>query len=109
MSTSVLLEFSMFPTSPDGREGAGVSGYVSKIIDAIDKSGVAYQLTPMGTIIECGSMKDALNVIEMAYECLSDCERVYSSLKFDIRKDKSNRLKTKIDSVENKLGRKVNH
>ena len=109
MSTSVLLEFSMFPTSPDGREGAGVSGYVSKIIDVIDKSGVAYQLTPMGTIIECGSMKDALNVIEMAYECLSDCERVYSSLKFDIRKDKSNRLKTKIDSVENKLGRKVNH
>ena len=109
MSTSVLLEFSMFPTSPDGREGAGVSGYVSKIIDVIDKSGVAYQLTPMGTIIECGSMKDALNVIEMSYECLSDCERVYSSLKFDIRKDKSNRLKTKIDSVENKLGRKVNH
>jgi len=109
MSMSVLLEFSMFPTSPDGREGAGVSGYVSKIIDTIDKSGVPYQLTPMGTIIECGSMKEALNVIEKAYECLSDCERVYSSLKFDIRQGKSNRLKTKIDSVENKLGRKVKH
>jgi len=109
MSMSVLLEFSMFPTSPDGREGAGVSGYVSKVIDMIDKSGVAYQLTPMGTIVECGSMKEALNVIENAYECLSDCERVYSSLKFDIRRGKSDRLKSKIDSVQNVLGREVNH
>ena len=109
MSTSVLLEFSMFPTSPDGREGAGVSGYVSKVIDMIDQSGVAYQLTPMGTIIECGSMKEALGVIEKAYECLSDCERVYSSLKFDIRKGKTNRLKTKIKSVEETLGRAVKH
>ncbi len=109
MSMSVLLEFSMFPTSPDGREGAGVSGYVSKVIDMIDKSGVAYQLTPMGTVVECDSMRDALDVIEKAYECLSDCERVYSSLKFDIRKGKSNRLKSKIDSVQNVLGREVNH
>ena len=109
MSMSVLLEFSMFPTSPDGRDGAGVSEYVSKIINMIDKSGVAYQLTPMGTIIECGSMKEALNVIEKAYDCLSSCERVYSSLKFDIRKGKSNRLKTKIESVEKNLGREVNH
>ena len=97
---SVLLEFSMFPTSADGREGAGVSKSVSKIIDMIDKSGVAYQPTPMGTIIETSSMKDALNIIEKAYECLDDCERVYSSLKFDIRKNKENRLKTKIESVE---------
>jgi len=109
MNTSVLLEFSMFPTSPDGREGAGVSAYVSKIIDSIDKSGVAYQLTPMGTIVECSSMKEALSVIENAYECVGECERVYSSLKFDIRHGKTNRLKSKIDSVEQTLGRKVNH
>ncbi len=109
MNTSVLLEFSMFPTSADGRNGASVSENVSKIIDMIDKSGVAYQLTPMGTIIECDSVKEALGVIEKAYECLSDCERVYSSLKFDIRKGKSNRLKGKIDSVQKTLGREVKH
>lgn len=109
MNTSILLEFAMFPTSAECREGASVSQYVSRIIDVIDKSGVSYQLTPMGTIIECNSMKEALNVIEKAYECLSECERVYSSLKFDIRHGKSNRLKTKIDSVQNVLGREVNH
>jgi len=109
MSTSVLLEFAMFPTSSECREGASVSQYVSRIIDAIDKSGAAYQLTPMGTIVECSSMKEALGVIESAYECLSECERVYSSVKFDIRHGKSNRLKSKIDSVEKTLGREVKH
>ena len=106
---SVLLEFSMFPTSPDGREGASVSAQVSKVIDAIDKSGVAYQLTPMGTIVETDTMREALDIIELAYEQLSDCERVYSSLKFDIRKNTQNRLKTKIESVEKHIGREINH
>ncbi|WP_324170644.1 MTH1187 family thiamine-binding protein [Sulfurimonas sp.] len=106
---SVLLEFSMFPTSDECRDGSSVSAQVSKIIDAIDKSGVSYQLTPMGTIVETDTMKEALSIIELAYEQLSDCERVYSSLKFDIRKNTKNRLKTKIASVENILNRKINH
>ena len=107
---SDLVEFSMFPTSSDGREGsASVSKQVSKIIDAIDKSGVPYQLTPMGTVIEASSMKEALSVIELAYEQVSDCERVYSSLKFDIRHNTEDRLKTKIASVEKVLNRKVSH
>ncbi|MBN2816458.1 MAG: MTH1187 family thiamine-binding protein [Campylobacterales bacterium] len=106
---SVLVEFSMFPTSSDGREGASVSKKVSKIIDAIDKSGVPYQLTPMGTVFEAPSMREALDVIAMAYEQVGDCERVYSSLKFDIRQNCDNRLKTKIESVEKVLGREVKH
>jgi uncharacterized protein (TIGR00106 family) len=106
---SVLLEFAMFPTSDECREGSSVSKQVSKIIDAIDKSGVSYQLTPMGTVVETDTMKEALAVVELAYEQLSDCERVYSSLKFDIRKNTNNRLKTKIASVEKALNRKVNH
>jgi uncharacterized protein (TIGR00106 family) len=106
---SVLLEFSMFPTSDECREGSSVSKEVSKIIDAIDKSGVSYQLTPMGTVVETDTMKEALDIIELAYEQLKDCERVYSSLKFDIRKNTKNRLKSKIDSIEKALDRKVNH
>ena len=106
---SVLLEFAMFPTSDDCRDGSSVSAQVSKIIDALDKSGVSYQLTPMGTVVETDTMKEALSIIELAYEQLSDCDRVYSSLKFDIRKNTKNRLKTKIKSVEKALNREVNH
>ncbi len=98
----------MFPTSDDCRDGSSVSAQVSKIIDVIDKSGVAYQLTPMGTVVETDTMREALDIIELAYEQL-DCDRVYSSLKFDIRKNTKNRLKTKIDSVQKHVGREVNH
>ncbi len=102
---SVLLEFSMFPTSDDCRDGASVSRQVSKIVEMIDKSGYPYKLTPMGTVVETTTIKEALEIIEKAYACLSECERVYSALKFDIRKGKSNRLKTKIASVEAKIGK----
>ena len=105
---SVLLEFSMFPTSGDCRDGASVSKYVSRIIDMIDKSGHTYQLTPMGTIVETDSVEEALAIVQSAYDQLGgDCERVYSSLKLDIRKGKSNRLKQKIASVEKVLKRSV--
>lgn len=108
--TSVLLEFSMFPTSGDCRDGASVSAYVSRIVDMVDQSGVAYQLTPMGTIVETGSVAEALAIVQKAYDVLGeDCERVYSALKLDIRKGKAGRLKGKIDSVESRLGREVSH
>lgn len=107
--TSVLLEFSMFPTSGDCRDGASVSAYVSRIVDMIDQSGADYQLTPMGTIVETASVAEALAIVQKAYEVLGDdCERVYSALKLDIRKGKSGRLKGKLDSVEKRLGREVN-
>ena len=104
---SVLLEFAMFPTSDNCREGSSVSKQVAKIIDAIDKKGVKYQLTPMGTVVETDTMREALDVIELAYEQVSDCDRVYSSLKFDIRKNSEDRLKNKIKSVETHLDREV--
>ncbi|WP_434638290.1 MTH1187 family thiamine-binding protein [Sulfurimonas sp. NW7] len=104
---SVLLEFSMFPTSDNCRDGSSVSKQVAKIVDAIDKSGVAYQLTPMGTVVETKTMREALDIIELAYEQVSDCDRVYSSLKFDIRKNTKNRLTSKIKSIETQLKREV--
>lgn len=104
---SVLLEFAMFPTSGECREGSSVSHHVAKIIDMIDRSGLAYQLTPMGTIVECVSVKEALSVVERAYEQLSGCERVYSTIKLDIREGKLGRLEGKIASVEKQIGRKV--
>ncbi len=98
---SVLLEFAMFPTD----KGESASPYVSRIIKTIRESGYPYKLTPMGTIIETTTMKEALGIIEQAYKQLEpDCNRIYSSLKFDIRKGKDNRLEGKIKSIEDKIG-----
>ncbi len=89
-------------------KGESVKEDVAQIIKMIDESGVSYQLTPMGTIIETESMDDALDIVRRAYAVLeANSNRVYAALKFDIRKGKSNRLKTKIRSVEEIIG-KVN-
>ncbi|MCP4997054.1 MAG: MTH1187 family thiamine-binding protein [Gammaproteobacteria bacterium] len=99
---SVLLEFSMFPTD----KGESVSAYVSQVIKMIRDSGISYQLTPMGTIIETENIGQATALVEKAYSVLEEagCNRVYSSLKLDIRKGKMGRLAGKIASVEEKIG-----
>lgn len=60
---SVLLEFAMFPTD----KGESVSPYVSKVIKMIRESGMSYQLTPMGTIIETDELLQALGLVHVAY------------------------------------------
>lgn len=101
---SFLVEFSMFPTD----KGESVSPYVSRIIDMIDKSGVPYKLTPMGTVFETETMEQALDIINRAYKQLEpDCNRVYTAIKMDIRKGAHNRIEGKVKSVEEKLGKQV--
>ncbi len=101
---SVLLEFSMFPTDV----GESKSEYVSKIVDMIDKSGVSYRLTPMSTVVETETIDEALQIVKNSYEILEPySNRVYSSLKFDIRKESKDRLEGKIESVQDKLKRQV--
>jgi len=99
----VLLEFSMSPFD----KGASVSEYVARSLDIIDKSGLPYQLTPMGTIVE-GEWDEVMALVTACYKTMSrDCERISTSMKIDYRAGKSGRLKSKIQSVESKLGRKL--
>jgi uncharacterized protein (TIGR00106 family) len=98
---SVLMEFAMFPTD----KGGSVSEYVSKVIDIIRRDVPSYKLTAMGTIIEVDTFGEALEILRKAYEVLDPVsERIYSTVKFDIRKGKENRMDGKIRSVENKIG-----
>jgi len=102
---SALVEFSIFPTE----QTQSKSAYVARVLDIVDKSGLSYQLTPMGTIIEGETVEEVLSVINKAYEALQkDCGRVYSSIKIDWRKGPVGRLGKKVHSVEEKLGRKLN-
>lgn len=103
---SVLLEFAMFPTD----KGESLSTYVSQVVSMIRESRNAYQLTPMGTIVETDSLEEALAVIQSAYEVLdkAGCNRVYASFKLDIRKGRTNGLQGKLNSISEKIG-EVSH
>ncbi len=99
----VLLEFSMSPLSA----GESVSAYVARSLDIIDKSGLPYQLTPMGTIIE-GEWPEVMAVVTACFDAMrADCSRISTSMRIDYRSGPGGRLKAKVASVEKKLGRKL--
>jgi len=99
----VLLEFSMTPLG----KGEGVSPYVARSIDIVDRSGLPYRLTPMGTILE-GEWDDVMRVIRDCHERMrQDCDRVTTSIRIDYRAGATGRLESKVKSVEEKLGRKL--
>ena len=97
----VLLEFSMSPFD----KGASLSEYVARSLDIVDKSGLPYQLTPMGTIVE-GEWDEVMALVTACFKTMSqDCERISTSIKIDYRAGKSGRLKSKVQAIESKLGR----
>jgi uncharacterized protein (TIGR00106 family) len=99
----VLLEFSM---SPLGR-GESVGQYVARSLDIIDKSGVAYRLNPMGTVLE-GEWNDVFQVVRKCYERMKkDCNRISCTIKVDYRKGHKGRLDSKVASVEKRLKRRM--
>jgi uncharacterized protein (TIGR00106 family) len=99
----LLLEFAMFPM---GR-GESVSPFVARSLNIIDKSGLPYQLTPMGTIIE-GDWEEVMAVVTACFEAMNaDCERITTNIKIDYRAGAEGRLKSKVDSVQLQVGRKL--
>ncbi|MCK6433059.1 MAG: MTH1187 family thiamine-binding protein [Planctomycetaceae bacterium] len=99
----VLLEFAMAP----GGKGESVSEYVARILDVIDRSGVRYQLTPMGTILE-GDWSEVMGVVTACFQALqTDCARIGMNLKIDYRAGPESRLTSKIEAIEQRLGRKL--
>lgn len=98
-----LLEFAIAP----GGDGEGVSEYVARILDVIDRSGVPYQLTPMGTILE-GVWDRVMGVVTACFNALEpDCTRISMNMKVDYRAAPEGRLKSKTAKMEERLGLKL--
>ena len=99
----VLLEFSMAPST----KGQSMSAYVARSLDIIDKSGLPYQLTPMGTILE-GEWAEVMAVVTACFEAMrTDCDRIGTHIKIDYRAGPAGRMTAKVDAVEKQLGRKL--
>ncbi len=97
----VLLELQIYPND----KGVNLSPYVARCMDIIDKSGVTYQLNPMGTILE-GDWDQVMAVVTACFKDLEkDCDRISTNIKIDYRAGDKSRLKSKIASVEKVLGR----
>ncbi len=98
---SAIMNFAIFPID----KGDHIGEYVSKVIAYIKASGVDYQFSPMGTIIEAPTVPELLKIVEKAYEIMDPIsDRIYCVMNMDYNKNKIGLLKSKTNSVESRIG-----
>ena len=100
---SILVEFSMVPIGT----GVSVSPIVARVLKIVIESGIPYKANPMGTVLE-GDWDRLMGIIKLCHqEVMKDAERAITSIKIDDRKGEGERIDKKLESVEKKLGMKL--
>lgn len=98
-----MAEFSVVPVGA----GESVSQYVADCLRIVDLSGVKYHLNPMGTILE-GDFDEVMAVIAACHKAITaSCGRVLTTIRIDDRRGAEDELRSKVESVEEKVGKKL--
>ena len=99
----MLAMFSTFPID----KGPALGKDVAKVIDLIDKSGLDYQTTAMGTLLE-GDWDEVMDLIKKCHLKLRESsKRVNTRITIDDLEGAKGRLKGKVADIEKIIGRKV--
>jgi len=99
----VLVEFSI---TPIGR-GESLSEDIAAVLDLVDRSGLRYQLTAMGTLVE-GDWDELMGLIKRCHQLvLERAPRVVTWIHIDDRKGATDQIRHKVEAVERRLGRKL--
>ncbi len=100
----MMIEFSVVPLG----KGASVNPVIARVMKLVMDSGIRYKANPMGTVIE-GDWERVMGLVKKCHEeAMKDADRVVTSIKIDDYKGKGDRLDKKLESVEQKLGQKLN-
>ena len=68
-------------------------------------SGIKYQFTPMGTIIEAPTVPEVLKVVEESYKIMDPIsDRIYCVMNMDYNKKKEGLIEKKKASIEKRIG-----
>lgn len=95
------MNFAIFPID----KGDHIGDYVSKVIQHIKDSGLTYQFSPMGTIVEAETVPELLKIVEQAYGIMDPIsDRIYCVMNMDYNKNKSGLIKGKTESIEKRIG-----
>ncbi len=99
----MIAEFSVVPVGG----GEELAGPVAAVVDIIDRSGLPYQLTAMGTLVE-GEWDAVLGLIKECHlRMRRDFPRVLTRVSIDDREGAVGRISGKVQDVEEALGRTV--
>lgn len=98
----MLAEFSVAPAGSES-----MSDTVARCLDIVDRSGLDYQLTAMGTLLE-GGWDEVFEVIRACHDAVrAGAPRVVTSVKIDDREGVDHALRSKVEDVEEALGRSL--
>lgn len=94
----IIVEFSIVPLG----EGTSVSTILAHAIKALENIGVKYEITPMCTVFEVDSVKEALEIVEVAHEAVfkQGVKRAVTTIKLDDRRDVERSMRSKLDSLK---------
>lgn len=99
----MLVELSIVPLD----HGLHMKAEIARVIDLIDQSGINYQLTAMGTLLE-GSPDQIWTMLRQCHETIAQTSsRVLTRIVIDDKRESQGQLKQKVKDVEEALGREV--
>jgi uncharacterized protein (TIGR00106 family) len=99
----MIAEFSVVPLG----KGESLGELVAKVADIVDRSGLPYKFTAMGTIVE-GEWDDVLALIkECHFYAKRQAARLMTTITIDDRDKATGRIKGKVEDVEAILGRRL--
>ncbi|MCL7475059.1 MAG: MTH1187 family thiamine-binding protein [ANME-2 cluster archaeon] len=86
-------------------EGDSLSRYISTAVKALDEHNVQYQICPMGTAIQAGSIDEIFDACKAAHKAVMDMgvNRVLTSITIDHRLQGCKGLNEKVRSVKLKM------
>lgn len=79
---------------------------IAKAVDALEEFDVAYETTPMGTVLEAEGAAELFAAAEAAHDAV-DSDRVGTLLKIDDKRTVSQEAGEKVRRVEEQLGREA--
>ena len=99
-----LVEVSIVPV---GTGTPSLGDYIAGAIRVLEKAGVSYEISPMGTLFE-GDLKDVLSLARRMHEAAfrQGVQRVITTITIDDRRDKAVTMRSKVASVKRRLARK---
>jgi uncharacterized protein (TIGR00106 family) len=97
----MLAEFSIVPVGT----GSSIGDKLAEVLKIVDSSGLPYKINPMGTVIE-GEWDDVIALIKTCHDAMMKSgERAITKISIDDRKGMPNRIDSKVESIERRIGK----
>lgn len=102
----MIAELSIIPMC----KSEDTASYLAPVLEKIAQSGLDYQLTATGTLIESDDWDRLMGLIHECHKAvLEQCPRVQTDMRIDDHKGRKHMLRNRIIELEQITGRKFKH